>query len=151
MRILHHCSLIIVLFIIRSSFCFDPYAILNVGKSAKLPEIRKSYKQLVKEWHPDKNNAKDAQDKFIQIQQAYEILSNEEKRSQYDQQGFTDDNTQQWNKPRNQHFRFSDFFGNEYFEYGHDSGSARSISTYKFYHQVLPDSDHTPQVIYVYS
>nr|XP_026694432.1 dnaJ homolog subfamily C member 16-like [Ciona intestinalis] len=129
---------------------FDPYAILNVGKSAKLSEIRKSYKQLVKEWHPDKNSSPNAQEKFIEVQQAYEILSNEEKRQQFDEHGHTNEATQQWTQPRNT--RFSDFFREDfYFNFEQDGSSTRSISTYQFYHKVLPDSDHTPQIIYVYS
>ncbi|XP_078485746.1 dnaJ homolog subfamily C member 16-like [Ciona intestinalis] len=142
----------IIIYFINIINAFDPYAILNVGKSAKLPEIRKSYKQLVKEWHPDKNSSPNAQEKFIEVQQAYEILSNEEKRQQFDEHGHTNDATQQWAQPRNQHTRFNDFFREDfYFNFEQDSGSTRSISTYQFYHKVLPDSDHTPQVIYVYS
>ena len=52
---------------------FNPYQVLNVPKSAKTSQIREAYKKLVKEWHPDKNRSPDAEDKFIQIQQAYEV------------------------------------------------------------------------------
>lgn len=44
--------------------------------------------QLAKKYHPDTNKEKDAREKFVQIQEAYEILSDEQKRKQYDQFGF---------------------------------------------------------------
>lgn len=44
--------------------------------------------QLAKKYHPDTNKEKDAREKFVQIQEAYEILSDEQKRQQYDQFGF---------------------------------------------------------------
>lgn len=52
---------------------FNPYEVLNVGRTAPASEIRSSYKQLAKAWHPDKNKSPDAQDQFIKIQQAYEV------------------------------------------------------------------------------
>ena len=52
----------------------NPYKVLNVPRNAKLSEIRQSYKTLVREWHPDKNRSPNAEEKFIEIQQAYEVL-----------------------------------------------------------------------------
>lgn len=54
---------------------FNPYEVLEVSNSASNSDIRKSYKKLAKEWHPDKNKSPNAQDKFIKIQQAYEVYS----------------------------------------------------------------------------
>jgi len=65
----------LILFDIWLCFCedsFNPYQILNVPQTAETQQIRKAYKKLVKEWHPDKNSSPDAEDKFIKIQQAYE-------------------------------------------------------------------------------
>lgn len=53
---------------------FNPYEVLNVDRGAPASEIRSSYKKLAKTWHPDKNKSPDAQDKFIRIQQAYEVI-----------------------------------------------------------------------------
>lgn len=69
-------GLLLACFFVYVCYCnggFDPYRVLNVPKNAKLAEIRKSYKKLVKKWHPDKNRSPDAQDNFIKIQQAYEV------------------------------------------------------------------------------
>ncbi|XP_039296938.1 dnaJ homolog subfamily C member 16 [Nilaparvata lugens] len=73
------------------SLAGDPYKILGIHKSALAPEIRKAYKQLAKEWHPDKNNNPGAEDKFVEITQAYELLSDPERRRQYDTFGRSDD------------------------------------------------------------
>ncbi|CEG69153.1 hypothetical protein RMATCC62417_05278 [Rhizopus microsporus] len=65
----------------------DPYEVLGVKKNATSSEIKKAYYALAKKYHPDTNKDKDAREKFVQIQEAYEILSDDEKRKQYDQFG----------------------------------------------------------------
>ncbi len=65
----------------------DYYKILGVGKTATAEEIKKAYRKLAVEYHPDKNKSKEAESKFKEINQAYEVLSNPQKRSQYDQFG----------------------------------------------------------------
>ncbi|WP_404912160.1 DnaJ C-terminal domain-containing protein [Mesomycoplasma hyopneumoniae] len=71
----------------------DFYKILGVEKSASLTEIKKAYRNLVNIYHPDKNTKKSAEEqkqaeaKFKEIQEAYEILSDETKRKQYDKFG----------------------------------------------------------------
>ncbi|RCI12476.1 hypothetical protein L249_1163 [Ophiocordyceps polyrhachis-furcata BCC 54312] len=68
----------------------DPYKILGVAKDAQMPEIRSAHRKLVLKCHPDK--VQDAtlkaekQDEFQQVQQAYELLSDENKRRKYDDQ-----------------------------------------------------------------
>jgi curved DNA-binding protein CbpA len=52
---------------------------------------RKAYKQLAKEWHPDKNPDENAQNKFVEINRAYELLSDPERRKEYDNYGITED------------------------------------------------------------
>ncbi|RCH94139.1 hypothetical protein CU098_004792 [Rhizopus stolonifer] len=65
----------------------DPYKTLGVPKTASQNDIKKAYYKLAKQYHPDTNKDKDAREKFVQIQEAYEILSDEQKRKQYDQFG----------------------------------------------------------------
>lgn len=66
----------------------DYYEVLGVSKSASKDEIKKAYRKLAKEFHPDKNKAADAATKFNEVQEAYDILSDEQKRAGYDQYGF---------------------------------------------------------------
>lgn len=65
----------------------DYYQVLGVSRSAKADEIKRAYRKLAREHHPDVNKASDAQKKFTEIQQAYDVLSDEQKRSMYDQYG----------------------------------------------------------------
>lgn len=60
------------------------YKILNVSSNATVEEIKKSYRKLALEFHPDKNKSSNAHDIFISINQAYKILSDESLRKEYD-------------------------------------------------------------------
>ncbi|EPQ60979.1 hypothetical protein GLOTRDRAFT_109242 [Gloeophyllum trabeum ATCC 11539] len=65
----------------------DPYAVLGVKKDATQAEIKKVYFSLARKYHPDTNPDKDAQAKFLEIQEAYDILKDEKKRAAYDKYG----------------------------------------------------------------
>eukprot|EP00331_Platyophrya_macrostoma_P002415 CAMPEP_0176415624 /NCGR_PEP_ID=MMETSP0127-20121128/5907_1 /TAXON_ID=938130 /ORGANISM="Platyophrya macrostoma, Strain WH" /LENGTH=184 /DNA_ID=CAMNT_0017795635 /DNA_START=19 /DNA_END=569 /DNA_ORIENTATION=- len=67
----------------------DYYKVLDVSKTATPEEIKKAYRKLAMKWHPDKNpdNQKEAEEKFKQISQAYETLSDPKKRELYDRYG----------------------------------------------------------------
>ncbi|ORX99267.1 hypothetical protein K493DRAFT_329159 [Basidiobolus meristosporus CBS 931.73] len=65
----------------------DAYELLGVARNASQSDIKKSYYKLAKKYHPDTNKDKAAQEKFVKIQEAYEILSDEQKRAAYDQFG----------------------------------------------------------------
>jgi DnaJ-class molecular chaperone len=60
------------------------YAVLGVASNANLSEIKTSYRKMASQFHPDKNSAIDAPAKFRQVQEAYEILSDIDKRKAYD-------------------------------------------------------------------
>lgn len=65
----------------------DYYEILGVGKSASVDEIKRAYRKLALEWHPDRNKAAGANEKFKEINEAYAVLSDPKKRETYDQFG----------------------------------------------------------------
>lgn len=71
----------------------DFYEVLGVDKSASSDEIKKAYRKLAMKWHPDKFSTspeaekKEAEEKFIEISNAYDVLSDPEKRQKYDQFG----------------------------------------------------------------
>src|SRR5271166_6210774 len=71
----------------------DYYAILGVKKKATAEEIRKAFRKLARKYHPDVNpNDKKAEEKFKELSEANDILSDEKKRKIYDQVGFYSDN-----------------------------------------------------------
>ena len=65
----------------------DYYEILGVSKTASKTELKSAYRKMAKQFHPDRNKAADAEEKFKEIQEAYEILSDDQKRSAYDKYG----------------------------------------------------------------
>jgi len=65
----------------------DFYQILGVSKSASTEEIKKAYRRLALQHHPDRGGGKEAEAKFKEANEAYQILSDPEKRKMYDQYG----------------------------------------------------------------
>ncbi|XP_010254210.1 PREDICTED: dnaJ homolog subfamily B member 1-like isoform X2 [Nelumbo nucifera] len=115
----------------------DYYDILKVNKNATDDDVKKSYRKLAMKWHPDKNpnNKKEAEAKFKQISEAYEVLSDPQKRAVYDQYGeeglkgapppgtggggfpFPNGSSSKFN-PRNAEDIFAEFFGSSPFGFG---------------------------------
>jgi len=66
----------------------DYYEVLGVSRDADPQEMKKAYRKLAMEYHPDHNKEPDAEDKFKELSEAYGVLSDPEKRSRYDRGGF---------------------------------------------------------------
>lgn len=71
----------------------DYYKILGVERSTDQDGIRKAFRRLAAKYHPDRNKAADAEERFKEVNEAYEVLSDPEKRSRYDQLGANWNNT----------------------------------------------------------
>ncbi|MGO2954173.1 MAG: DnaJ domain-containing protein, partial [Leuconostoc mesenteroides] len=63
------------------------YDRLGVSKDASQDEIKKAYRKLSKKYHPDLNHEPGAEEKYKEVQEAFETLGDEQKRAQYDQFG----------------------------------------------------------------
>ena len=72
----------------------DYYEVLGLAKGASDDEIKKAYRKLSKKYHPDINKEADAEEKFKEVSEAYEVLSDENKRAQYDRFGHEGMNSQ---------------------------------------------------------
>lgn len=66
----------------------DYYEVLGISRNASLDEIKKAFRKKAMQYHPDVNKSPDAEEKFKQINEAYEVLSNSEKKANYDRFGF---------------------------------------------------------------
>lgn len=126
----------------------DFYDVLGVSRSASEREIKSAYRQLSKQYHPDKNQSPEAHDMFVEIGEAYEVLSNQEKKRNYDQYG--DPNGPQQPQFGGDGF-FNQFFGGHQQQQQRQGGNGRprgenaqlalDISLVDFYRGKLVDFD----------
>ena len=63
----------------------NPYDVLGISKDASADEIKRAYRKLSKKYHPDLNHEAGAEEKFKEVNDAYEILSDPQKKAQFDQ------------------------------------------------------------------
>uniref|UniRef100_A0A3P8QAW6 DnaJ homolog subfamily C member 16 n=1 Tax=Astatotilapia calliptera TaxID=8154 RepID=A0A3P8QAW6_ASTCA len=155
-------AIVVVLHVLLAGLVYaepemDPYKILGVTKGASQAEIKKFYKRLAKEWHPDKNKDPGAEDMFIKITKSYEILSNEEKRANYDRYGQMDD-TQPYGNTHYGHRHDSFYFDESFFNFPFNSKNHRDFADSKYtlhfnqyVNDVVPDSYKRPYLIKITS
>ncbi len=90
----------------------DYYEILGVARDANASAIKSAYRKLARKYHPDVNKSSDAQEKFKDINEAYEVLGDENKRKRYDQLGSSWSQGADFNVPPGfENFNFSNFGG----------------------------------------
>ncbi len=104
----------------------DYYAVLGVDRKASQEDIKKAYRRMARKYHPDVNAEPDAEDKFKEVGEAYEVLSDPEKRSAYDTLGPSWRDHQQFEPPPGWEQQFS--FGGGGFTQ-HDGGFSDFFET----------------------
>ena len=89
----------------------DYYKILGVSKGASQEEIKKAFRQLARKYHPDVNQGnKEAEERFKEINEAFQVLGNPQKKAQYDQYGSSAFSAEDITGFRSQRFNFDDLF-----------------------------------------
>lgn len=130
----------------------DYYEILGVKRDAAGTEIKSAYRKLARKFHPDVNKTKEAEQKFKDINEAYEVLSDKEKRQRYDSLGANWQDGASFTPPpgfegfnfggggaQNIHFEdlggFSDFFGSIFGDLMSGGGGARKTHSQRTHYQ----------------
>ncbi len=113
----------------------DYYEVLGIAKSATEDEIKKAYRKLAKRFHPDVNKESDAEAKFKEVNEAYEVLSDPQRRASFDRygrdgmQGAGFGGQQGYSSPYGNSQNFEDIFSSFF---GGAQQSARPVSLHKF-------------------
>ncbi|XP_023241967.1 dnaJ homolog subfamily C member 16-like [Centruroides sculpturatus] len=139
----------------------DPYKTLGVEKSASIPDIKRAYKRLAREWHPDKNKEPGAEEKFIEINKAYELLMDPERRRKFDYHGVTEDTPNFRQQPDYSDFKRFDFDpfesifnrGGFQFQFNFNQGSVYhkyTITGRAYENTIIPGSSTQPYLVMFY-
>ncbi|XP_013775072.1 dnaJ homolog subfamily C member 16-like isoform X2 [Limulus polyphemus] len=137
----------------------DPYKTLGVKSSASVQEIKQAYKRLVRQWHPDKNEEPGTESRFIEINKAYELLMDPERKQLFDRQGTIEDIPNFRRRPdysqihRFEFDPFDSFFNHGEFKFTFDEGSIYhkyTITSRAYENHIIPASTIRPYLIFFY-
>jgi molecular chaperone DnaJ len=123
----------------------DYYAVLGVDRKASKDDIKKAYRELAKKYHPDLNpqNKKEAEEKFKEISEAYEVLMDDQKRARFDQYGEEGVKFQggfDWNQFH--HYQdIQDIFGDLFSQFGFGGGFGNPFGGFSSQQRELRGSD----------
>src|SRR5580692_11658872 len=92
----------------------DYYEVLGVTRGADADVVKRAYRKLARKYHPDVSKEKNAENRFKEVQEAYEVLKDPEKRASYDQLGRDYRSGQQFRPPPDWERRFSDSDGQHF-------------------------------------
>lgn len=114
----------------------DYYEVLGVSKTANDQELKKAYRKLAMQYHPDRNDSKDAEKLFKEASEAYDVLKDPNKRARYDQFGHAGLHSGGYQEPNFQNIniedifsQFGDIFGDSFFGGGRQGGGSRRQRT----------------------
>ena len=96
----------------------DYYEVLGLDRSASQEQIKQAYRQLALKWHPDRNLATEATDRFKEIAEAYAVLSDPAKRAEYNAGGHAGISERWSTEDLFRDFEFGDFFGGRFADLG---------------------------------
>ena len=96
----------------------DYYEVLGITKKASKTEIKSTYRKLALKYHPDRNKESDSEEKFKEISEAYAVLSDDKKRSQYDQFGRAGIDSRYTSEDLFREVNFDEIFRNSGFGFG---------------------------------
>ncbi|CAI2343693.1 unnamed protein product [Caenorhabditis sp. 36 PRJEB53466] len=148
MRLLWSLAVLLLLAAARSHR-EDPYVVLGVSRRASVKEIKSAYKGLAKKWHPDRSTDDASSTRFMEIAEAYEVLSDPVKKERYDRFGTFDD-VKQFDETAERARSFYGFggfggFDESVFDYKH----RMSHQQYQF--KIIELSNTKPFIVFVYT
>jgi len=109
----------------------DYYKILGVDRDVSQTELKKSYRKLARKYHPDVSKESDAEERFKEVNEAYEVLGSEENRAQYDNLGANWKNGQNFNPPPGWEGGF------DFSQFGQGGGSAGGAGFSDFFESMF--------------
>ncbi|CAK9301138.1 unnamed protein product [Gordionus sp. m RMFG-2023] len=143
----------LIIDVVNCGYSFDPYERIGVSHDASLREIKKAYRKKAIEFHPDKNKDSKSQNSMLQLNEAYQILSNENERRLYDEKYLLKDRKIIFSDSSQASYLHSMFKNFDYYYDFPTNGFYESIKINQNYfeNKILQKSHNLPIIIIVYS